>query len=67
MWQDAYEKDRVADALRIVTLDRAQHLSWATALKMDRHCTKEELYTTKQPLRPFHAFPVVVSTVTKSS
>ena len=27
--------------------------------------TKEELYTTKQSLRPFHAIPVVVSTVTK--
>ena len=55
----------MANALRILTLCRAQHLSWATTLKMERHCTKEELYTTKQSLRPFHAIPVVVSTVTK--
>ena len=55
----------MADALRILTLYRAQHLSWATALKMERCCTREELYTTKQTLRPFHAIPVVVSTVTK--
>ena len=37
----------------------------ATALKMERRCTKEELYATKQSLRPFHAIPLVVSTVTK--
>ena len=55
----------MADALRILTLYRAQHLSWATALKIERHCTKEALYTTKQSLLPFHAIPVVVSTVTK--
>ena len=65
LWQDADEEDRLADALRILTLYRAQHLSCATALKMERRCTKEKLYTTKQSLRPFHAIPVVVSTVTK--
>ena len=65
LWQDADQEDRVVDALRILTLYRAQHLSWATALKMERRCTKEELYTTKQSLRPFHAIPMVVSTVAK--
>ena len=55
----------MADALGILPLYRAQHLSWATALKMERHCRKQELYTTKQSLRPFHAIPVVVSTVPK--
>ena len=55
----------MADALRILTLYRAHHLSWATALKMESRCTKEELYTTKQSLRPFDAISVVVSTVTK--
>ena len=49
----------------IQTFYTAQHLSWATAMKMERHCTNEELYTTKQSLRPFHAIPVVVSSVTK--
>ena len=47
------------------SLYRAQHLPWATALKIQRHCTKEELYTTKQSLRPLKAVPVTVSTVTK--
>ena len=55
----------MADVLRILTLYRAQPLSWATALKMERHYTKEELHTTKQSLRPLHAIPVVVSTVTE--
>ena len=35
------------------------------ALKMEGRCTKEELYTTKQSLRPCHAIPLVVSTLTK--